>query len=114
MKRAVKLSSVSGLCLTKIDVLDDLEVIKICVEYDNDFRRELFDFSSASLTGVTPKYIEVPGWQESTSGLTDYNQLPEAARNYVKVVEEQIGVPISMISTGPDRGETIILANPFG
>jgi adenylosuccinate synthase len=56
----------------------------------------------------------MPGWQESTSGLTEYDQLPEAARNYVKELEKQIGVPISMISTGPDREETIILANPFG
>ena len=114
MKRAVTLSSVSGICLTKIDVLDDLEVVKICVDYEYEHKRELFDFSSASLSGVTPKYIEMPGWQESTSGLTEYDQLPEAARNYVKVLEEQIGVPISMISTGPDREETIILANPFG
>ena len=114
MKRAVKLSSVSGICLTKIDVLDDLEVVKICVGYEYEYKRELFDFSSASLSGVTPKYIEMPGWQESTSGLTEYDQLPEAARNYVKVLEKQIGIPISMISTGPDREETIILANPFG
>ena len=114
MKRAVTLSSVSGICLTKIDVLDDLEAVKICVDYEYGCKRELFDFSSASLSGVTPKYIEMPGWQESTSGLTEYGQLPEAARNYVKVLEEQIGVPISMISTGPDREETIIMANPFG
>ena len=114
MKRAVTLSSVSGICLTKIDVLDDLEVVKICVDYECEYKRELFDFSSASLAGVTPKYIEMPGWQESTSGLTEYDQLPEAARNYVKELEKQIGVPISMISTGPDREETIILANPFG
>ena len=114
MKRVVKLSSVSGICLTKIDVLDDLEVVKICVDYEYECKRELFDFSSASLSGVTPKYIEMPGWQESTSGLTEYDQLPEAARNYVKELEKQIGVPISMISTGPDREETIILANPFG
>ncbi len=114
MKRAVTLSSVSGICLTKIDVLDDLEVVKICVDYEYEYTRELFDFSSASLSGVTPKYIEMPGWQESTSGLTEYDQLPEAARNYVKVLEKQIGVPISMISTGPDREETITLVNPFG
>ena len=114
MKRAVKLSSVTGVCLTKIDVLDDLEVVKICADYEHEYKRELFDFSSASLAGVTPKYIEMPGWQESTSGLTEYDQLPEAARNYVKELEKQIGVPISMISTGPDREETIILANPFG
>ena len=113
MKRAVRLSSVSGICLTKIDVLDNLEVVKICVDYRFDYKRELFDFSSASLSDVTPKYIEMPGWQESTSGLTEYDQLPEAARNYLKVLEEQIGVPISMISTGPDREETIILENPF-
>ena len=114
MKRAVKLSSVSGICLTKIDVLDDLEVVRICVDYEYEDKRELFDFSSASLSGVTPKYIEMPGWQESTSGLTEYDQLPAAARNYVQELEKQIGVPISMISTGPDREETIILANPFG
>ncbi len=114
MKRAVKLSSVSGICLTKIDVLDDLEVVRICVDYEYEYKRELFDFSSACLSDVTPKYIEMPGWQESTSGLTEYDQLPASARNYVQELEKQIGVPISMISTGPDREETIILANPFG
>ena len=113
MRRAVKVSSVSGICLTKIDVLDDLEVVKICIGYEYEYKRELFDFSSASLADVTPNYIEIPGWQESTNGLTKYDQLPEAARNYVKVIEEEIGVPISMISTGPDREETIILENPF-
>ena len=84
------------------------------MDYEYKDKRELLDFGSASLSDITPKYIEMPGWQESTSGLTDYGQLPEAARNYVKVLEEQIGVPISMISTGPDREETIILENPFG
>ena len=113
MRRAVKVSSVSGICLTKIDVLDDLEVVKICVDYECDYKRELFDFSSASLSDVKPNYIEIPGWHESTSGLTEYDQLPEAARNYVKVIEEKVGVPISMISTGPDREETIILESPF-
>ena len=113
MKRVVRLSSVSGICLTKIDVLDELAVLKICVGYDLDSKRELFDFSSASLSGITPKYIEMPGWRESTSGLTNYDQLPQAARDYIKVLETQIGVPISMISTGPDREETIILENPF-
>ncbi len=114
IKRAISLNSLSGLCLTKIDVLDGLEVIKICIDYQLDFDEGLFDFSSDGMTVAKPVYLEFPGWQESTKGVTEYSRLPEGARNYIRALEKEVGVPITIISTGPDRVETIILENPFG
>ena len=114
MKRAVALSSITGLCLTKIDVLDGLETLKICIDYQLGCDEDLFDFSSERMEGVIPVYLELPGWQESTRGITEYSKLPEAARNYLSALEKEVGVPIDIISTGPDRVETIILENPFG
>ncbi|MDC0214373.1 adenylosuccinate synthase [Gammaproteobacteria bacterium] len=114
MKRAVALSSITGLCLTKIDVLDGLETLKICIDYQLGCDEELFDFSSGRMEGVIPVYLELPGWRESTRGITEYSKLPEAARNYLSALEKEVGVPVDIISTGPDRVETIILENPFG
>ena len=114
MKRAVALSSITGLCLTKIDVLDGLETLRICIDYQLGCDEDLFDFSSERMEGVIPVYLELPGWQESTRGITEYSKLPEAARNYLNALEKEVGVPIDIISTGPDRVETIILENPFG
>jgi adenylosuccinate synthase len=114
MKRAISLNSVTGLCLTKIDVLDELEIIKICIDYQLDCDEGLFDFSSDRMLEAKPVYLEIPGWQESTKGITEYSRLPEGARNYIRALEEEVGVPIAIISTGPDRVETIILENPFG
>ena len=114
MKRAVALSSISGLCLTKIDVLDGLETLRICIDYQLGCDEDLFDFSAERMEGVIPVYLELPGWRESTRGITEYSKLPEAARNYLSALEKEVGVPIDIISTGPDRVETIILENPFG
>ena len=114
MKRAVALSSITGLCVTKIDVLDGLETLRICIDYQLGCDEDLFDFSSERMEGVIPVYLELPGWQESTRGITEYSKLPEAARNYLSALEKEVGVPIDIISTGPDRVETIILENPFG
>lgn len=114
MKRAVALSSITGLCLTKIDVLDGLETLRICIDYQLGCDEDLFDFSSERMEGVIPVYLELPGWRESTRGIAEYSKLPEAARNYLSALEKEVGVPIDIISTGPDRVETIILENPFG
>ncbi len=114
MKRAVSLNSITGLCLTKIDVLDELDLVKICIDYQLEFEDGLFDFSSENIKGANPVYLELPGWRESTKGITEYSKLPEAARDYIRALEKVVGVPVTIVSTGPDRVETIILENPFG
>jgi len=114
LRRSIVNSSVSGLCVTKLDVLDELETIQICVGYSID------DKPIAGLPVVTdrfaeckPVYEEWPGWQESTVGITDFASLPEKARDYLARIEELAGVPIDIISTGPDREQTIIKTHPF-
>jgi len=115
LKRSNQVNSVSGLCITKLDVLDGLDTIRICVGYRNG--EQEFDAPSLAadvLETCEPVYEEMPGWQESTVGVKSYEELPEAARNYLKRIEEIAGVPVDIISTGPDRDETIILNHPFG
>ncbi len=114
LKRSIVNSSVSGLCVTKLDVLDELETIQICVGYQID---------GESISGVPvivdrfaecePVYEEHPGWQASTVGLTDFAELPANARDYLQRIEELAGVPVAIISTGPDRAQTIIKQHPF-
>lgn len=113
VKHAVRINSVSGLCLTKLDVLDGLETIKICVAYDGLEKGNLGAFDSAVYERVTPVYEEMPGWSESTVGAQSLDQLPQAARNYIKRIEELVGAPIDIVSTGPDRDETITIRHSF-
>ncbi|WP_100638610.1 adenylosuccinate synthase [Marinobacter salexigens] len=111
---AIEINSVSGICLTKLDVLDGLETVKVCVGYktpDGEMTRP--PIGCDSYTNIEPVYVELPGWSESTVGLTELDQLPENARAYIKFLEEQIDAPIDIISTGPDRIETITLRHPF-
>ena len=115
LRRAAELNSLSGLCITKLDVLDGLETIKIATNYTCKQGNPLASppCDAEAFDAVQPEYIELPGWSESTVGVKDYNQLPEAARNYLKKIEELVGVPVDIISTGPDREETIVLRHPF-
>jgi adenylosuccinate synthase len=115
LRNAVRISSVSGLCLTKLDVLDGLETIKICVAYHND-QGELVanPVDSEDYVGLVPVYEEVPGWHESTLGVQKLEDLPANAQAYIKTIEKLVGAPIDVISTGPDRVETIVLRHPFG
>lgn len=96
-RRSVQINSLSGLCITKLDVLDKLKTIRICVDYKND----------------EPIYEDLPGWQESTFGLKDFAQLPKNAKNYLKFIEDLLETPIDIISTGPERTETIFLKHIF-
>jgi adenylosuccinate synthase len=114
LRRSIINSSVSGLCVTKLDVLDELETIQICVGYQIDGK------SIAGLPVVvdrfaecTPVYEELPGWQESTVGVTKFDRLPVKARDYLARIEALAGVPLDIISTGPDREQTIIKRHPF-
>ncbi|CAG9181123.1 Adenylosuccinate synthetase [Cupriavidus laharis] len=114
LKRSVQINGVSGLCLTKLDVLDGLESIKLCVGYTLDGKTvDILPRGSDAVARCEPVYEEFPGWNESTFGVKSWDALPEAARTYLKRVEEVVGIPIDMISTGPDRDETILLRHPY-
>ena len=103
------------MCITKLDVLDGLDTLRICVAYRKD-GQELSEPPLAAdvYASCEPVYVEMPGWKESTLGLRDIEQLPQAARDYLNKLEALVGVPIDIVSTGPQRDETIVLRHPFG
>ena len=114
LKRSIRLNSVSGLCVTKLDVLDGLDTIRIAVGYRFDGQiYESPPLHSEHYSGCEPVYEDMPGWNTSTVGITHYDELPENARAYLSRIEAIVGVPIDIISTGPDRAETIVLTHPF-
>jgi len=114
LREVVRINSVSGLCLTKLDVLDGLETINMCVGYEDSSGqlvgtpRDAADFES-----LIPIYETVDGWEESTLGVQHWDQLPLNARRYIERIAEIVDVGVDIISTGPDRNETIILRDPF-
>jgi adenylosuccinate synthase len=114
LRRTVVNSSVSGLCMTKLDVLDGLDRVRICTgyRYGGAISAEPPVFADA-VAEVEPVYEDLPGWQESTAGVCKYAALPAAARRYLERVQEILEVPVDMISTGPDRDHTIVLRPPF-
>jgi len=96
-------------------VLDGAETLKICVGYDIDgTMSEILPVGAEELARCVPVYEEMPGWQESTVGVKLHDRLPQAARDYLERIASLCGVPIDIISTGPDRDETIVLRHPFG
>lgn len=114
VRLAIRINSVSGICLTKLDVLDGLETIKVCTGYkgvDLDASSSLMNLDSCQ--NLEPVYVELPGWKESTFGAKTLEDLPENARAYIRYIEQTIEAPVDIISTGPDREETIILRHPF-
>jgi adenylosuccinate synthase len=114
LKRSIQLNGVSGLCITKLDVLDGAEVLKICVGYEIDGRMsDILPVGAEELERCVPVYDELAGWQESTLGVKTYEGLPKAARKYLRRIEELCAVPADIISTGPDRDETIVMRHPF-
>ena len=114
LKRSIRNSSISSLCVTKLDVLDGLETIKICIGYELDEEKiEDFPLDVALLNKCTPIYEDFLGWQTSTIGVTNYSDLPENARAYLEWIENKLNIPIDIVSTGPDREQTIIKKNPF-
>ncbi len=113
LRRAVRINSISGLCLTKLDVLDGLETIRVCVDYRHTGVRERRAGQAVDLSEVEPVYEELPGWSESTLGVRTVDALPSNARRYIDRIAETVGAPIDIISTGPDRVETIVLRHPF-
>jgi adenylosuccinate synthase len=114
LRDSARLNGLTGLAITKLDVLTGLDPIKICVAYDlNGERLNVPPASLSALEKCTPIYEEFPGWQEDITKVRAFADLPQAAQNYLKKIEELSGVPIQIISIGPDREETITLANPF-
>lgn len=115
IRRAVQINSLSGFCMTKLDVLDGLKEVKVCVGYRLPSGEviETTPLAADDWEGIEPIYESMPGWNESTFGVKDRAKLPQAALNYIKRVEELTGIPVDIVSTGPDRSETIILRHPF-
>ncbi|CAM4163756.1 adenylosuccinate synthase [Psychrobacter arenosus] len=113
LRRAVVLNSLSGICLTKLDVLDGLEELRIGIGYDLPETECAGANDAEFYESVTPKYETLPGWSESTVGITNYDDLPDNAKAYIKRIEALIDCPIDIISTGPDRDETIVLRDPY-
>jgi len=114
LRRSIINNSVSSVCITKLDVLDGLDTIRICVAYKTPQGEVTIAPTGAeSFAESEPVYVDMPGWKTSTVGITDYPALPENARAYLKKVEELMGVPLDLISTGPDRTQTIVLKHPF-
>jgi adenylosuccinate synthase len=114
LRRSVHINSLSGFCITKLDVLDGLETIKLCTHYAYDGEQvDILPMDARILDKCSPIYEELPGWKESTFGITQLESLPDNAVRYIKRIEELLGIPIDIISTGPDRNQTITLRHPF-
>jgi adenylosuccinate synthase len=113
VKHAVHINSISGICLTKLDVLDGLDEIKVCTAYQLPDGSVIDHVDVALFDKVTPVYETLPGWQENTFGAKSLDDLPQAAKDYIAFLESKIDAPVDIISTGPDRVETIIKRHCF-
>jgi adenylosuccinate synthase len=114
LRRSLDINSVTGMCITKLDVLDGLDTLKIAVSYNLNGETVITPPAGADLIEqCEPEYIEMPGWSESTVGVKTFDALPAAAKAYLNKVEELCETPIAIVSTGPDRAETIVLKHPF-
>ena len=114
LKRSIIINGVSGLCITKLDVLDGLPEINICTGYERDGHQvDILPLDADEIVRCRPVYETMPGWTQTTAGLTNWEQLPLNARRYLERLETLIGAPIDMVSTGPDRVHTILLRHPF-
>ena len=114
LKRAVQINGINGLAITKLDVLDGLPSIKVCIAYEyRGKRRELAPLDAAGWEECKPVYLEFPGWEESTCGIREFSRLPPAARAYLRAVEELAETHIALVATGADRDDTISLRDPF-
>ena len=114
VRQTIKISGIDGIALTKLDVLDELDEIKICIEYELDGKK--IDYLPAAVEDqlkIKPIYESFPGWKTSTNGIKNIQDLPENAKNYIYAVEDFVGTKISSISTSPEREDTILIENPF-
>lgn len=115
LKRSIQVNGISGMCITKLDVMDGIENINICVGYElpNGKKTDILPFGADAVAECKPIYETMPGWSESTFGVKSYDALPANAKAYLKRIEEVCGAPVAIVSTGPDREETIVLQHPF-
>lgn len=121
MRRSIQINGVTGLCITKLDVLDGLEKLKLCIGYKTRSTTHstpadtlnILPVGAEDLIACEPVYKELPGWKENTKGITDFKALPSEAQHYLRCLEEACEVPLDLISTGPDRSETIVFKHPF-
>ena len=114
LKRSAQVNGLSGLCITKLDVLDGLDELKLCTGYELDGQTtDILPMGADDIARCVPIYETLPGWSQSSVGATQYEQLPPAAQRYLQRIEEVTGVPVHMISTSPDRDHTILLRNPY-
>jgi adenylosuccinate synthase len=115
LKRSIQINGITGMCITKLDVMDGMKEIKLCTEYTlpDGSTTDILPFGADAVANCTPIYETMAGWTESTFGIKSYDALPENAKKYLKRIEEVCGAPIAIISTGPDREETILIQHPF-
>ena len=114
VRQTIKISGIDGIALTKLDVLDELDEIKMCIQYELDNNK--IDYLPAAVEDqlkIKPIYKTFPGWKTSTNGIKDMDSLPENAKKYIFAIEDFIGAKISSISTSPERDDTILVENPF-
>ena len=114
LRRSIQINGMTGLCITKLDVLDGLSEIRLCVAYDTPGgRRDVLPFGADAVAECSPVYETMPGWTQSTLGVRNWSDLPQAARLYLDRLAEVVGAPIAMVSTGADREHTVLLEHPF-
>lgn len=114
LKRSCQINGITGICITKLDVLDGLKELKLCVGYELDGKKiDMLPMGADEIERCTPIYETLEGWSESTVGVTEYEDLPINARLYLERIQSLVGVPIDIVSTGPDRKETVLLHHPF-
>ena len=115
LKRSIQINGITGMCITKLDVMDGMSEVKICTGYTlpDGSTTDILPFGADAVSGCIPVYETMAGWQESTFGVQSYDALPENAKKYLRRIEEVCGAPIAMVSTGPDREETILIQHPF-
>ena len=114
LKRSAQVNGLSGLCITKLDVLDGLKELMLCTGYEMDGETiDILPMGADDIERCKPIYEVMPGWSQSTVGVTEYAKLPASAQRYLQRIEQVTGVPIDMVSTSPDRDHTIMLRHPF-
>jgi adenylosuccinate synthase len=114
LRRSVQINGVTGLCVTKLDVLDELETVRLCTGYRHGGTvTDILPFGADAVACCEPVYEDFPGWKRSTFGIRDWAELPAQAQRYLTRLSEVTGVRIDIISTGPDREQTILMRHPF-
>ena len=114
VRQTIKIAGINGIALTKLDVLDELDEIRVCIQYElNGKKIDYLPSSSEDQFKIKPIYKTFPGWKSQTRGIRNIQDLPEKAKNYIYALEDFIGAKISSISTSPERDDTILIEDPF-